>query len=41
MGGYYLDTATHGEGCHYMTTGHDTRYHDYSIGFRCCKDEER
>lgn len=41
MGGYYLDTTQHGEGCYYMTTGHDTRYHDYSIGFRCCKDAER
>jgi formylglycine-generating enzyme required for sulfatase activity len=41
MGGYYLDTTQHGEGCHYMTTGHDTRYHDYSIGFRCCSDPQR
>jgi LysM repeat protein len=36
-GGYYLDTKTHGEGCSYLTTGHDVKYRDYSIGFRCCK----
>ena len=36
-GGYYLDTTENGEGCAYVTTGHDTKYHDYSIGFRCCK----
>lgn len=37
-GGYYLDTVQHGEGCAYVTTGHDTTYRDYSIGFRCCRD---
>jgi formylglycine-generating enzyme required for sulfatase activity len=36
-GGYYLDTKTHGEGCSYVTTGHNVKYRDYSIGFRCCK----
>lgn len=36
-GGYYLDTTTNGEGCEYMTAAHSTKYHDYSIGFRCCK----
>ncbi len=36
-GGYYLDTTTNGEGCSYMTAAHSTKYHDYSIGFRCCK----
>lgn len=36
-GGYYLDTTTNGEGCAYMTAAHSTKYHDYSIGFRCCK----
>jgi LysM repeat protein len=35
-GGYYLDTTTHGEGCSYTTTGHNVKYHDYSVGFRCC-----
>ncbi len=36
-GGYYLDTHIHGQGCEYKTTGHSPRYHDYSIGFRCCQ----
>lgn len=35
-GGYYMDTAINGNGCGYVTTAHDTSYHDYSIGFRCC-----
>lgn len=35
-GGYYLDTHINGEGCGYQTTGHNTKYSDYSIGFRCC-----
>ncbi len=40
QGGYYLDVASvgHGEGCGYVTTAHETRYHDYSTGFRCCAD---
>ncbi|MFO0551537.1 MAG: SUMF1/EgtB/PvdO family nonheme iron enzyme [Polyangiaceae bacterium] len=37
-GGYYLDTQELGEGCRYAAVGHDVRYHDYSTGFRCCKD---
>ncbi|RYE89535.1 MAG: hypothetical protein EOO75_11645, partial [Myxococcales bacterium] len=37
-GGYYLDTKINGEGCDYRTTAHDSLYHDYSTGFRCCKD---
>ncbi len=37
-GGYYLDTAQNGDGCHYRTDAHDVAYHDYSTGFRCCKD---
>lgn len=36
-GGYYLDVTQHGDGCNYKTTAHDTKYHDYSTGFRCCK----
>ncbi len=36
-GGYYLDNENHGPGCMYKTTGHNTKYRDYSIGFRCCK----
>jgi sulfatase modifying factor 1 len=40
QGGYYLDVASlgHGEGCGYITTAHEARYHDYSTGFRCCSD---
>lgn len=36
-GGYYLDTSRNGEGCDYQTTAHSVHYHDYSIGFRCCR----
>jgi formylglycine-generating enzyme len=37
-GGYYLDTKINGEGCDYRTTAHNATYHDYSTGFRCCRD---
>lgn len=37
-GGFYMDTRINGEGCGYATTAHNKRYHDYSTGFRCCKD---
>jgi sulfatase modifying factor 1 len=39
-GGYYSDVSSvgHGEGCGYLTTAHEARYHDYSTGFRCCAD---
>jgi sulfatase modifying factor 1 len=37
-GGFFLDTTQLGEGCEYDANGHDTAYHDYSTGFRCCKD---
>lgn len=37
-GGYFLDTHTLGEGCDYEAVGHDADYHDYSTGFRCCRD---
>ncbi len=39
-GGYYQDVASlgHGDGCGYLTTAHEARYHDYSTGFRCCSD---
>ncbi|MFO0569353.1 MAG: LysM peptidoglycan-binding domain-containing protein [Polyangiaceae bacterium] len=36
-GGYYLDNEINGTGCDYVTKAHNTKYHDYSIGFRCCK----
>lgn len=37
-GGFYMDTRVNGEGCMYATTAHGKGYHDYSTGFRCCKD---
>jgi formylglycine-generating enzyme required for sulfatase activity len=37
-GGYYMDTRLNGDGCSYGTFAHDTSYHDYSTGFRCCAD---
>jgi hypothetical protein len=36
-GGYYLDNEINGRGCSYVTKAHSTKYHDYSIGFRCCQ----
>ncbi|MBX3184841.1 MAG: SUMF1/EgtB/PvdO family nonheme iron enzyme [Polyangiaceae bacterium] len=38
MGGFFMDTYQNGEGCEYRTIGHGFDYHDYSTGFRCCKD---
>lgn len=38
QGGYWLDTAQHGDGCAYRTIAHAFDYHDYSTGFRCCAD---
>ena len=37
-GGFYADAEINGPGCTYRTTAHDTSYHDYSTGFRCCSD---
>ncbi|MBI2392986.1 MAG: SUMF1/EgtB/PvdO family nonheme iron enzyme [Deltaproteobacteria bacterium] len=39
-GGYYQDGHKNGEGCKYATSAHLPTYHDYSTGFRCCKDAE-
>lgn len=38
VGGFFMDTQQNGEGCGYRTRAHDFDYHDYSTGFRCCKD---
>jgi formylglycine-generating enzyme required for sulfatase activity len=38
MGGFYSTTNEHGEGCGFVTIGHEPKYHDYSTGFRCCKN---
>jgi hypothetical protein len=40
QGGFWLDTAQHGDGCAYRTIAHDFDYHDYSTGFRCCADPQ-
>jgi hypothetical protein len=41
VGGFYSTRAEHGPGCLYTTIAHQARYHDYSIGFRCCRDARR
>jgi formylglycine-generating enzyme len=38
LGGFFSTTIEHGPGCMYMTIAHEPTYHDYSTGFRCCKD---
>jgi len=40
VGGFFLDVTQNGDGCGYRTRAHDFGYHDYSTGFRCCKDAE-
>ena len=39
-GGFYGDAEINGSGCNYVTTAHAAVYHDYSTGFRCCRDAE-
>lgn len=38
MGGFYSTTSEHGKGCAFLTAAHEVKYHDYSTGFRCCRD---
>ena len=38
MGGFYSTSGEHGPGCLFTTVAHEAAYHDYSTGFRCCKD---
>jgi formylglycine-generating enzyme required for sulfatase activity len=38
MGGFFSTTNQHGDGCNFVTMAHEPGYHDYSTGFRCCKD---
>jgi sulfatase modifying factor 1 len=40
MGGFYSTTTEHGAGCDFITIAHEPSYHDYSTGFRCCKDAD-
>jgi len=37
-GGFYGDAEENGHGCLYVTSAHALTYHDYSTGFRCCRD---
>ena len=41
MGGFYSTRNEHGEGCKFVTAAHEPRYHDYSTGFRCCRDAQQ
>jgi formylglycine-generating enzyme required for sulfatase activity len=38
LGGFFAESSENGAGCEYKTTAHFKEYHDYSVGFRCCKD---
>jgi formylglycine-generating enzyme len=38
MGGFYSTSGEHGPGCAFTTIAHEAAYHDYSTGFRCCRD---
>ncbi len=38
MGGFYSTAGEHGPGCLFTTGAHEASYHDYSTGFRCCRD---
>ena len=38
FGGFYSTSDQNGVGCGYVTPAHGPSYHDYSTGFRCCKD---
>jgi formylglycine-generating enzyme required for sulfatase activity len=37
-GGSFVDSEINGPGCLYFTSAHEPTYHDFSTGFRCCKD---
>jgi sulfatase modifying factor 1 len=41
MGGFFSSTPDHGPGCQHVSKRHSPAYHDYSTGFRCCRDETR
>lgn len=40
MGGFFSTMSEHGNGCEFVTMAHERKYHDYSTGFRCCKDRQ-
>ncbi len=39
VGGFFSSTPEHGAGCQHVSRRHSPLYHDYSTGFRCCRDE--
>ncbi|HET9955836.1 MAG TPA: SUMF1/EgtB/PvdO family nonheme iron enzyme [Polyangiaceae bacterium] len=39
LGGFFSTTSEHGPGCRFATVAHEPTYHDYSTGFRCCRDK--
>ncbi|MFW5738766.1 MAG: SUMF1/EgtB/PvdO family nonheme iron enzyme [Myxococcota bacterium] len=41
MGGHYVDSVVNGEGCRYVTPDHKEHYHDFTTGFRCCRDADQ
>lgn len=41
LGGFYSTTHEHGRGCAFVTAAHEIQYHDYSVGFRCCKTRDQ
>jgi formylglycine-generating enzyme required for sulfatase activity len=38
LGGFFSTSHEHGYGCRFATLAHEPAYHDYSTGFRCCRD---
>lgn len=38
LGGFFSTNSEHGSGCKFVTFAHEPSYHDYSTGFRCCRD---
>lgn len=41
LGGFFSTQSEHGAGCNFTTIAHEPAYHDYSTGFRCCRDAAR
>ena len=39
--GFFSTTKEHGPGCTFLTIAHEPSYHDYSIGFRCCRAADK
>jgi len=41
LGGFFSNTRENGPGCRYSTMAHEPTYHDYSTGFRCCRNPDK